>query len=609
VSTRQRDIDAPNARPAFPIGQRPVVTLVMLCWNGLTLTQRCIASLRQTTGVAYRLIVVDNGSHDGTGAWLAQQPDVTLITLPQNLGYTRGNNIALATIPADHDVVLLNNDTEVVDPGWLAHLCAVANDHADHGIVGCLLFHANGRLQHAGVTLDHDSMWCAQIGGGQPWIGQYPGIREVMGITGACMYIRRDVRAVLGGLDEAYVSYFEDTDYCLRARMAGFRVVCTGGTSLLHHENSSTAVNRIDLNGLLRRSHATFVHRWRAALADRFSHGVHWIWVESGTPAGHVTEAVAPLLAEQGIDVRLRYLSGTDARLPPGNDAVLPVLQLRPEEPGYLRLVCGDPHAALRAPDRTIAFLPQDLSGAEPDELGQLQRFAELWVADPASHACLLAAGITRPITQIDAGVDVDLFHPSIIARRPARRVVLLILDDPALGLDLAAAMRYVATACAGSHDVLVILAGADGNRWRSVLAASRPGVELACVEVPRLGPLQRAVLYRSADALLIPHHGVRWAGIIREAQACGLAVLASDHGSAGAALARHGGVRLPCPGHDDDAWIAAIRGVVHDPAAAQRVGAAAAAAIRPLGWRHTARQIAVRLQHLAGAAGAQHDH
>ena len=577
-----------------------MISLVILCWNGLALTRRCIDSLRRTADAEYQLIVVDNGSHDGTSAWLAQQPGVTLITLPQNLGYTRGNNVALAHIPADHDVVLLNNDTEIVDPRWLAHLRDVANNHHDYGIVGCLLFHTNGRLQHAGVALDHDSMWCAQIGGGQQWIGQYPGVRDVVGITGACMYIRRDVRALLGGLDEAYVSYFEDTDYCLRARAAGFRVVCTGGTSLLHHENSSSTVNRIDLNALLRRSHATFVRRWHEQFANRFSHGVHWIWAESGVPAAAMTEAVTPLLAEQGIDVRLRYLSGTDARLPPGGNTIVPVLQLRPEDAGYPRLVCGDPHAALRAPERTIAFLPQDLTGSPPDGLRELQRFAEIWVADPASRAALQAAGITRPVIQIDAGVDTELFHPAITARRPARRAVLLLLDDPALALDLPAAIRYVTSACTASDDVLVLLVGADEARWRSVLAQVQPGSELACVVASRLSALQRAVLYRSADALLVPHHGIRWAGAIREAQACGLTVLASDQGSAGAALASHGGVRLPCPGQGDDAWIAAIRDVVRDPAAARRTGAAAATSIRPLSWRHSARQVAERLRQLA---------
>jgi GT2 family glycosyltransferase len=605
VSVRQHDIDVPVARPAFPTGRQPVVSLVILCWNGLALTRRCIDSLRQTVGVEYRLIVVDNGSHDGTSAWLAQQPGVTLITLPQNLGYTRGNNVALARIPADHDVVLLNNDTEIVDPHWLAHLRDVANGHHDHGIVGCLLFHTNGRLQHAGVALDHDSMWCAQIGGGQQWIGQYPGVRDVIGITGACMYIRRDVRALLGGLDEAYVSYFEDTDYCLRARAAGFRVVCTGGTSLLHHENSSSAVNRIDLNALLRRSHATFVRRWREQLASRFSHGIHWIWAGPGTPAAATTEAVAPLLAEQGIDVRLRYLSGSDARLPPGSDPVVPVLQLRPEEPRYPRLVCGDAHAALRTPERTIAFVPQDLTDVPPDELRELQRFAELWVADPASRAAVQAAGVTRPITQIDAGVDTELFHPAITARRPARRTMLLLLDDPALALDCSAAIRYVTSACTASDGVLVMLIGADSTRWGSALAQAQPGSEIACIVATQLSASQRAVLYRSADALLVPHHGVRWAGIIREAQACGLAVLASDRGSAGAALARHGGIRLPCPGQGDDAWIAAIRDVVQNPAATRGIGAAAAASIQSLSWRHSARQIAERLRQLASQDGS----
>ena len=86
----------------------------------------------------------------------------------------------------------------------------------------------------------------------------------------------------------------------------------------------------------------------------------------------------------------------------------------------------------------------------------------------------------------------------------------------------------------------------------------------------------------------------------IEEGKAIRKAVLASDRGSAGAALARHGGVRLPCPGQGDDAWIAAIRDVVRDPAATRSIGAAAAASIQSLSWRHSARQIAARLRQLA---------
>ncbi len=83
-----------------------------------------------------------------------------------------------------------------------------------------------------------DSFWGCQIGGGEAYIGQYPVVREVEGITGACMYIRHDVRALLGGFDEAYISYFEDTDYCLRAQQAGFKIVCTGGVQVVHFENT-----------------------------------------------------------------------------------------------------------------------------------------------------------------------------------------------------------------------------------------------------------------------------------------------------------------------------------------------------------------------------------
>jgi hypothetical protein len=247
------------ARPPFTTGERPPVSIIILTWNGLNYTQACLESLRaKTCGVDYHLVIVDNGSGDGTREWLRAQDDLTLIENEQNAGFTRGNNQGMAVVPPDHDVLLLNNDTLIVQEDWLARLRDVANSHADYGVVGCKLLHANGTLQHAGTYMPTGTFWGYQIGGYEANIGQYPGIREVEGVTGACMYIRRDVRAVVGELDEAFFSYFEDTDYCVRATLHGYKIVCVGDVYVVHRENTSTKLNNENWSAMFSRAQALY---------------------------------------------------------------------------------------------------------------------------------------------------------------------------------------------------------------------------------------------------------------------------------------------------------------------------------------------------------------
>src|SRR6267378_3331321 len=96
--------------------ERRPVAIVILTWNALSFTQRCLEALQTLTEhPAWRVIVVDNGSKDGTIEWLRTQPWLTVIENGRNLGFTKGCNIGIAACRADEDVVLMNNDIIVVD--------------------------------------------------------------------------------------------------------------------------------------------------------------------------------------------------------------------------------------------------------------------------------------------------------------------------------------------------------------------------------------------------------------------------------------------------------------------------------------------------------------
>jgi Predicted glycosyltransferases len=244
----------------------------MLTWNGLHYTKECLESLRELTeGVEYKMIVVDNGSTDGTIEYLRSLDWVQLIANSENRGYVRGNNQGIAAAPEGWDVLLLNNDMRIIQRDWLRRLREVAHSDPTYGVVGCRLLMSDGKLLHAGTYMPTDSFWGWQIGGGEEDIGQYYRVREVDGIVGACMYLRRDVIDTVGLLDERFFSYYEDTDYCLRAREAGYKVVVAGDVSLIHHENVSTKLNKVDFWGLYGTSHGHLPREVGAPLSQPLS--------------------------------------------------------------------------------------------------------------------------------------------------------------------------------------------------------------------------------------------------------------------------------------------------------------------------------------------------
>ncbi|HYN43999.1 MAG TPA: glycosyltransferase family 2 protein, partial [Thermoanaerobaculia bacterium] len=219
-------VSLPEPAPTAERLSRPV-TIVILAWNRWPLTRRCLESLRAHTELeGVEVLVVDNGSTDETPARLAEYPWLKPIRNGTNLGFVRGNNVGISAARAGSDVVLLNNDLEIRQHGWLDRLAACAHSDPDIGVVGCRLNMPDGRLLHAGTYVLPDTVWGQQIGSSETDVGQYASDRTVEGIVFACAYLKRETLDAIGGLSEDFESYFEDTDYCLRARQAGLRTVC-----------------------------------------------------------------------------------------------------------------------------------------------------------------------------------------------------------------------------------------------------------------------------------------------------------------------------------------------------------------------------------------------
>jgi GT2 family glycosyltransferase len=225
------------------------VHIVVLNWNGKQDTARCLDSLARVEPPADGEIVtwvVDNGSTDGSLRELAPRfPWARFVPIDANLRYAGGNNRGLRAALADGAdfVLFLNNDTEA-SPELVRALIGEADRAPFAGLFGPRITDGAGRVWFAGGAVSRWLGWTWHEGmGGPPHMAG--GARDVGYLTGCCLLGRREVLEKLGGFDEGYYLYAEDTDLCLRARAAGWTCHFVPQASLVHYVSSSSggAVN------------------------------------------------------------------------------------------------------------------------------------------------------------------------------------------------------------------------------------------------------------------------------------------------------------------------------------------------------------------------------
>lgn len=210
------------------------------------------------------IIVVDNGSRDGTRELLSARSDVRLLE-QGNTGYAHGVNRALAAAPEGHDVLVLNPDI-VVGSRAITRLADVLERHPDVGVVVPAIRDGAGRLapslrrEPTVLRVLAETFLGGRYAGrlGERWTPAPTGLQDTAWATGAAMLLRRETVAAIDDLSEAYFMYSEETEYCLRARDAGWRVVCDPSAEMTHiggdmatngHLWALRAVNRVRLHG------------------------------------------------------------------------------------------------------------------------------------------------------------------------------------------------------------------------------------------------------------------------------------------------------------------------------------------------------------------------
>ncbi|SIQ10452.1 Glycosyltransferase, GT2 family [Rhizobium sp. RU35A] len=225
----------------------PLVTIVIPTRNGVDLLRQCIDSIRTKTSYAnYEILIVDNNSDDPrTMAYFAQvqaQANVKVVRDERPFNYSQLNNSAVRTASGAF-IVLMNNDIEVISEDWLSEMMGIAIQKGV-GVVGARLWYPDNRLQHGGVILGiggvagHSHKYLPK--GGPSYFSRGDLIQSLTAVTAACLLVRKSIYEEVGGLDEERLKVaFNDVDFCIRVREAGYRNVWTPYAELYHHESAT----------------------------------------------------------------------------------------------------------------------------------------------------------------------------------------------------------------------------------------------------------------------------------------------------------------------------------------------------------------------------------
>jgi hypothetical protein len=216
----------------------PVISVVIINHNGLGYLRRSIWSILRSNYSFFEIIVVDNGSSDGSVQCIQEEfakclKRIIVVPLRFNQGYAVGNNIGASKASGEY-ILFLNNDTEV-DPSCLKELVNTMEHDASIGAAQAkiLFMDRKDTFDSAGVFLN--VVGCGRTRGyNEKDRGQYASLDEISYAKGAAIVVRRDVYNRLEGFDQSFFTYFEETDLCWRVWLCGYRVVFVPSAKVFH---------------------------------------------------------------------------------------------------------------------------------------------------------------------------------------------------------------------------------------------------------------------------------------------------------------------------------------------------------------------------------------
>ncbi|HEY9682681.1 MAG TPA: glycosyltransferase family 2 protein [Oculatellaceae cyanobacterium] len=230
---------APKTYPKLGAGTKELLSIVIPNWNGKKFLAGCLDSLAEQTYKPIELIIVDNGSHDGSVEFLqANYPHVLLARFEVNTGFSVAVNRGIQESKGEF-IALLNNDT-IVDPNWAAELVKAMKEHPEISSAGCkmLAYDDHKMLDGAGDGYRRGGL-PGRIGHRERDTGRFDVPRYILGACGGAALYRRDLFDDIGFFDDDYFAYLEDVDFGLRAQSAGHKCYYVP-TSIVYHLGCGT---------------------------------------------------------------------------------------------------------------------------------------------------------------------------------------------------------------------------------------------------------------------------------------------------------------------------------------------------------------------------------
>ena len=284
-------------RIVYPLPKAPpLASIIIPTRDRADLLRACVAGLLHRTAYPnLEILLLDNGSTECQALALldelARDRRVRVLPQPGPFDWSALNNVGVEQMNGDV-AILLNNDTEVIEPDWLREMVSQAI-RPEIGIVGAKLLYADRSVQHAGVVLGPAGrathMWRHAPGDAPGYLNQLVVARQATVVTGACLAIRRSVYQEVGGCEAGGLAVtWNDADLCLRVQAIGLRVLWTPYARLLHVEQATRGTDDTpDNQARFARERAWMRARWNDAIdADRF-HNPNLI-PDEGRPQPHL---------------------------------------------------------------------------------------------------------------------------------------------------------------------------------------------------------------------------------------------------------------------------------------------------------------------------------
>ncbi|MFZ0034392.1 MAG: glycosyltransferase family 2 protein [Sedimentisphaerales bacterium] len=240
----------------------PLVGIVIVNWNNAADTNECLQSLAKASYSNYKIIIIDNGSENKQEARIKiQDPCIVLITNPDNVGFAVACNQGiekLLELGADY-VLLLNNDTTVA-PDFLEHLIEYAAKNTNTVVSPKILYAGTPIIQNLGGRMFPLAGGTIHIGNGKPSENFKKPLSPDL-LSGCAMLIPKNIIKKVGLMNPIYFAYYEDTDWCTRAKSAGYKLVVVPASVIWHKHSSSRGKNQEKKFYLLGRNSIIFARK------------------------------------------------------------------------------------------------------------------------------------------------------------------------------------------------------------------------------------------------------------------------------------------------------------------------------------------------------------